>query len=374
MGFFSRKNKSSNPKESSKKKVVLEGKGSDNQYLIDIYFNLEKRMEELKNRYPKNEYPKKLILITIYHSRLLEFLWLCLSEFFGKKAFNDLDKALIEVNYFIKLYTSIKKLQVYDYYKLDGVIGNFSIAKCNELLKKYLHGDESALYEIEKIHKWYSGTYELGVLFCAMGLMGSDYSEAQSNLLDIQTPNGIDDLTNAQIIFGNNISLMLGKDKKDYKVIYRNNNYNLQIVEKIMSDLVLKIEAETGLEIHKSLVHQPPKVSELSEDEINDTKYRFIVVDTERPPYVVYKIHNRFTFHEDDLSRDIFLCVISIEKDEDGFLLRPNGDYFMDQLDFDDVLNKFIGREIGLGGSYKENDKIYKEYSFIINQENLDTL
>lgn len=374
-GKKSNNKKSSNQIQSGNKEkhpYEFEGKGTDNQNIINIYGMLTERLNQWRQRYSKQEYPERVIMNVIYQSLQLRELWNVLDSFFGQSRFQDINEAVKHVNNISASNSELIHPKVNNFFSSGGTIGNFNIDHAIEDIYQCKTGSLSALNRIEKTYKWYSGAFELGVLFCSLGLVGFSKNDALQKLLTISLNLDVNIFSNAQIIFGNNMSLMFGLESKKETVIEQPNirnesDYNLNKVKKFMKMAEIYVKNDINITFHNVRVISPPLVSEFKNSNPSQEQFDICIDDTDENPTVIY-YNNQFRLNPGDLNKDIFLCVVGVKKDEDNWLLDDNGTPVYDQFDFDDYLYSQLGRQIGVIGAYTDNGVRYKEYSWIIGE------
>lgn len=337
--------------------LQLEGLGSRNFILNEIYSSMGLRAKELLLRYPDN-YHEKLVLNSIYQSLQLEYLLNNIEYFFQGKRYDTVELASKEVNSFKSQFLIEINSKVEDYYESNTKIGSLDPKKCKNILNDFNNDVENSFSELLKIYFWYSGAFEIGLNLCTYGLLGYDFKYILNMLLDVVIDIDIKNLKDVHTLFGSNISLLFNPIKKDRE-------FNYRIVKNFVEVISKRLELTKNIKIHNIEVKIPHFLSKVNDNNKSIEEFDCIVVDDYEKPYVSYKSYNKFSFNSSDLEKDIFLCIISIESRE-GYLIKPNGEIYIEQEHFDNELKEYLSAPIGMFGGYEENGKQYKEYSWIV--------
>ncbi len=195
-------------KSDFKESFSFKGKGTKNPTLINVYNELQKRLDIWRERYSEFEYPNRIVINMIYQSLQLEVIWNNLNDFTSKPFYQDYNQATSFVENEKNKYNSIVQKEVERKYEQGGLIGNLNIDVYKELVAKAQKGDIVALEKITEGFLWYSGAFELGVVYCSLLKNGTTQQFALNEICEIQTGINMNNLSEVQALFGNNISLL----------------------------------------------------------------------------------------------------------------------------------------------------------------------
>lgn len=199
-------------KSDFKESFSFKGKGTKNPTLINVYNELQKRLDIWRERYSEFEYPNRIVINMIYQSLQLEVIWNNLNDFTSKPFYQDYNQASSFVENEKNKYNSIIQKEVQNKYEHGGLIGNLNIDVYKELVAKAQKGDVVALEKITEGFLWYSGAFELGVVYCSLLKSGTTHQFAIDQICEIQTGININNLSEVQTLFGNNISMLFKED------------------------------------------------------------------------------------------------------------------------------------------------------------------
>ncbi len=360
------------------KEIILEGIGSSNKIIQDVYMIQRDKLFEWRERYSKEEYPYKVVSNIVYQTLQLEFMWKELHKCFSPNV-RKFDNYDIAYNFVMKLKEiSIANIRskVEQTYKTRDFIGNFNITLAKQRVSEAQKGDNEILEKIEKTYLWYTGGVELMYCWAAYGLIGLDYYQAVSQVCPVIIPVDYENINEMQNLFGNNINLeyhaLSALYSSDENNGIQKNNWQLQSTVDHVGQVMNFIETEFPLKV---LFHDVLEIKNIEDIKLDaaagkitsDDAYASFYVVSEEKCYILYNYLYTFDIPKLDYSnKKIFVCWIAIEKDDSFNLVEPSGEIVIGIHEFTDILKDVLQRLVLDVDAIMKGGTYYHKFSWVI--------
>ena len=349
-------------KSDFKESFSFKGKGTKNPTLINVYNELQKRLDIWRERYSEFEYPNRIVINMIYQSLQLEVIWNNLNDFTSKPFYQDYNQANLFVENEKNKFNSNIRNEVENKYEEGGLIGNLNIDVYKELVAKAQKGDIVALEKIIQGFLWYSGAFELGIIYCSSLKNGKSHQFALDQICEIQTGINMNNLTEIQTLFGNNISLLLKKKNVlNRQESWKKEKKKIESVEEFVSKYVTYLLYKYNLNIIDSDVELLPELKELEKGVIANC-----YVDDGEKSFVWVSTRFRMPIPKVEDNINIYLCWIAIERDNFDYLLDKKGNQIIEIDEMQEELETMLERQVLTVGAISIEDKIFRKFSFIV--------
>lgn len=167
--------------------VDLKSAYQPTDFVKQIYDIQNNRLLTWRQRYPKNEYPYKVALNSLYQLLTCELMWSTLiNSFTGKRLFDEFSEAysFIQNKSGQIATTNVHKILESKYQSLQRI----SILDMNffrSLVSDAQNGNNEKVQEVERAYIWYTGAVELIYGWTALGLTGKDIQIAITDMCGI---------------------------------------------------------------------------------------------------------------------------------------------------------------------------------------------